>query len=311
MSINCPICNSATKLKEKISKEKIKDNLEYYFQTTINEEIGLIDYDILKCSNCSYYFSYPFKEGTNKFYNWITHQNTYYPSTRWEYGQVLNLIKHTKINDLLDVGCGDGEFLNFVKQNSELNNLYGIDPTKSSIDNCQKRGLDNTFCETIDEFLNSKDIKFDLVTSFHVLEHISDPINFVCGLKKLIKNDGRIIISTPYSPMDFEYFWFDILNKPPHHMGFWNEISYQKLADVLDMNIKIMMPPSARLRGSLINSLKLWVYGPGNKNNVNPYFLLISNPFKVLRVFIKLLFRNKINGERAANVITVLLTNKL
>jgi hypothetical protein len=94
-------------------------------------------------------------------------------------------------------------------------------------------------------------------------------------------------------------------------MGFWNENSYRKLAEILNMDIKILMPPSGKLTGVIINALKLWVYGPSELTKINPYYLLISNPFKFAKLFVKLFFRSKVNGKRASNVITVMLTNKI
>jgi 2-polyprenyl-3-methyl-5-hydroxy-6-metoxy-1,4-benzoquinol methylase len=310
MNTNCPICQSKSLLKEKIGVDKIKSSLETYFQSKISDDLELLDYSIFECSLCSYSFSFPLIEGSNKFYTWITNQNTYYPLSRWEYGQVLNIINERNLNSLLDVGCGDGVFLDYIKSNSKIENLFGIDTTQSSINDCQIKGLKNTFCCTTDEFINHQHVKFDLVTTFHVLEHISDPINFIGGLKKLIKQDGMIVISTPYSPMDFEYYWFDILNKPPHHMGFWNERSYRKLAEQLNMNITVAMPPNNKILPTLINSLKLLIYGPSNDNKINPFYLILSNPLLCSKMLFKLFFRKKVNDKRASNVIMVMLKNK-
>lgn len=39
--------------------------------------------------------------------------------------------------------------------------------------------------------------KFDIITSFHVLEHLADPIGYLMDIKKHLKDDGEIILETP------------------------------------------------------------------------------------------------------------------
>lgn len=309
LEINCPICNSISKLKKQISKEKIIKNLETYFDCSIDADLDLIDYSIFKCQKCKYTFSYPFVDGSNNFYTWITNRKKYYPTFRWEYGKVSDILLERNYKSIIDVGCGDGMYLNFLKSIKNNLTLYGLDTTKTSIENCHQIGLQNTFCETVENFKLKTNQKFDVVTLFHVLEHISNPISFVEELKGLISQNGIIAISTPYSPMDFEYYWFDILNSPPHHMGFWNERSYRQLAAKLNMNIEVIMDPNVNFKNSLINALNLSVYGTKPAKN-NPYILLFSHPIKTLKITYKLLTREKVNNLRAGNVILILLSHK-
>lgn len=308
-NINCPICHSTTKLKENIDKNIIKNTLIKYFDSEINENLDLINYDIYKCKVCTYEFAYPFTEGSNKFYTWITKQKKYYPYIRWEYKKVLNYINENNISSVMDIGCGDGNFLKYVKDNNSIINLFGIDTTENSIKNCKNKGLINTYCETVESFINKNSKKFEVVCLFHVLEHISKPYEFIVQLKELLEKNGKIFISTPYSPMDFEYYWFDILNKPPHHMGFWNENSYKQLAKILNMNIKIHMEPTQSFKISYLNALNLTINGNSSLKSINK-FKIISNIFIAVKLLVKLYFRKKLNGERASNVILISLENK-
>jgi 2-polyprenyl-3-methyl-5-hydroxy-6-metoxy-1,4-benzoquinol methylase len=52
-------------------------------------------------------------------------------------------------------------------------------------------------------------------------EHIAKPKEFVQEILSILHPLGNIYLSTPYSPMDFELEWYDVLNNPPHHMGRW------------------------------------------------------------------------------------------
>lgn len=89
--------------------------------------------------------------------------------------------------EILDFGCGAGGFLKLV--NNKAKNIYGVE-----IDNITK-----FYDKEIKIKKNIKDFqkKFDIITLFHVLEHIPEPINFLIDLKKYIKPNGIIIIEVP------------------------------------------------------------------------------------------------------------------
>jgi hypothetical protein len=103
--------------------------------------------------------------------------------------------------------------------------------------------------------------EFAVVTSFHCLEHVDQPVEFVRGLLCATTAGGRVFLSTPYSPMSFERDWFDVLNHPPHHMTRWNLRAYQKLAEILGVQIRHYAPPAHPVKQAL-QAFRLRHYGP-------------------------------------------------
>ena len=100
-----------------------------------------------------------------------------------------------KCNRLLDVGCGDGVLSFFLK--GKVLRIYGIDKSEGDLKIAKKRGV---FTKKIDlerENLPYQDSFFDFVTCLDVIEHIKDPHGLVKEIYRVLKNGGRLIISTP------------------------------------------------------------------------------------------------------------------
>ena len=101
-------------------------------------------------------------------------------------------LKYVADKNIVDFGCGSGEFLNLVKP--FCNEIIGIELQKDYVN-----------------FLNSKNIKcisnisgiennsIDTVVSFHVIEHLPDPIKILSELGVKLKSGGTIIIEVPHA----------------------------------------------------------------------------------------------------------------
>ena len=81
----------------------------------------------------------------------------------------LNL---SETGDVLDFGCGNGEFTGVLKKALPEWNVYGTDISAIAIENAQKRHSDCSFFLTSDNRFIDK--KFDLLFTHHVLEHVDD-----------------------------------------------------------------------------------------------------------------------------------------
>lgn len=134
---------------------------------------------------------------------------------------------------LLDVGCGDGAFLEEA-QNRGME-VFGIDFDLGSIKVAtERRGLLNILNCSLDEFAENarqKELQFDHVTFFEVLEHQDDPQQFVEKARTLLARGGRIAGSVP----NRERFWpefsdwaFGYGDRPPHHFTRWSKDTLRK-----------------------------------------------------------------------------------
>ena len=132
----------------------------------------------------------------------------------------------TSNKDILDFGCGWGRFL---KLNQKAKKRYGIELRKECI-NFINRKIKNI---NIFEKLEKVESKFDIITMFHVLEHLPSQIETLKKLKKKLKKNGKIIIEVP-SSNDFLLKFDDL--KSFKKFTFWsehlilhNEVSLKKI----------------------------------------------------------------------------------
>lgn len=95
---------------------------------------------------------------------------------------------------LLDVGCGNGEFL--VRMRGRGWAVKGVEPDPTSAAFATTHhGLD-VISGTVEDAGLQRDA-FDVVTMSHVIEHVHDPIEVLKECKRLLKPGGRLIVVTP------------------------------------------------------------------------------------------------------------------
>jgi 2-polyprenyl-3-methyl-5-hydroxy-6-metoxy-1,4-benzoquinol methylase len=313
-NIKCPICQGSTIKVQTLQSRFIYQKLSEHFQTPVSEGLDITDYNMMQCKDCTFEFAFPSREGSASFYDWVTARQGYYPGKRWEYSKVIELLETIEGNlRLLDVGCGDGQFFDAIAEsgNSRIS-LFGLDPTGGSAEICKTKGYE-VFCMDIEGFKSSyKGPLFDVVSAFHVLEHIGDPLHFLHELTRIIRPGGTLFISTPYSPMDFELEWYDVLNHPPHHMGRWNLKSYEKIAATLGLDMQVFMPEAGSLLKSAIRSLMFSQYGSEKvTSKARILGTLIGNPLAFINHYKRQSKRMNISGKRASNVILLNFTRRL
>jgi SAM-dependent methyltransferase len=133
---------------------------------------------------------------------------------------------------LLDVGCGDGRFLRHAKEQGF--EVWGIDFDKKSVENVKRSlGIDTVFAMSLEEFYEyakEKNLKFDVIIFFEVLEHQDKPREFLERVKGLLKEGGYIAGSVPNRERLFvEIYWkYFHGDHPPHHFLRFSKSSLEK-----------------------------------------------------------------------------------
>lgn len=100
------------------------------------------------------------------------------------------ICKFKKKGALLDVGCFCGFFLELTKKRFES---FGVEPSSWATKIATKRGA-RIIGKSLD---NVGARKFDVITVFDVIEHLSDPKKELIKIKKLLNNKGVVAIGTP------------------------------------------------------------------------------------------------------------------
>jgi SAM-dependent methyltransferase len=144
----------------------------------------------------------------------------------------------------LDVGCGDGRFLRHAKEQGF--EIWGIDFDKKSVENVKRNlGIDTVFAMSLEEFYEyakEKNLKFDVITFFEVLEHQDKPREFLEMVKGLLKEGGYIAGSVPNrNTVLIESLWKSThIDFPPHHFIRFSQKSLEsaiKLSGFEDPNV--------------------------------------------------------------------------
>jgi 2-polyprenyl-3-methyl-5-hydroxy-6-metoxy-1,4-benzoquinol methylase len=185
---------------------------------------------------------------------------------RWEIIEnfILHFL-HLKNNlncklKILDLGCGRGWLTNLL---SKYGNVIGVEPIGSVVKYANKLFPDlNIIKGTAKELLDKNFGKFDLIVSSEVIEHIADKEknDFVINIKKLLKKDGFVIITTPRK--DAEEEWKKYIS-PSQPIEDW--MSEDMVHTLFSENgfLKILLdrfsiPPSEK--APLIEIYQLWLF---------------------------------------------------
>lgn len=101
---------------------------------------------------------------------------------------------------VLDVGCATGQFLQMMVD-SLAAQVLGIDASLECIEAARARGLP---CQ-VGDFLEL-DGEFDVITMWHVIEHLRQPKDYICHAHSLLPKGGWLLIETPVIGMISEAF---------------------------------------------------------------------------------------------------------
>ena len=118
--------------------------------------------------------------------------------------KITNLIElHIKKNNLIDptileVGCGTGHVLEEIADRIATKELIGIDPLDWWLDKAKARlGNKAKLVKGFAEDLPFENNSMDIVICTEVIEHVINPTVVLRELKRVLKNEGLIIVSTP------------------------------------------------------------------------------------------------------------------
>lgn len=154
---------------------------------------------VLECENCSLVFLSSFAHINKEFYKkGVMHLGA--DSYKWQeithnddLRRFIFLNKKNKIKNsaILDFGAGNAAFLMLSKPTA--NKVVGLE-----IDETVKEYYKENDIEFISE-LSQTESKFDLITMFHVLEHLPDPKETLQEMTSKLKENGELIIEVPNS----------------------------------------------------------------------------------------------------------------
>jgi 2-polyprenyl-3-methyl-5-hydroxy-6-metoxy-1,4-benzoquinol methylase len=233
----CPICKSTDLQKFLICEDY-----------TVSHEI----FHVKQCATCTLAITTPRPETTQlgKYYQseeYISHSGKssggigfIYKlarsfSLKWKKNKITSIQSEGSI---LDFGCGTGEFLNTMQQAGW--NVTGVEPSPDARLKAEEINSIKIH-PSLDELTNEK---FDVITAWHVLEHVPDLTQTVQKLKSHLKKNGTLFIAVPnYQCPDafvYQQHWagFDV----PRHLWHISKKSMNQLLESLALKLHDTIP---------------------------------------------------------------------
>ncbi len=236
--INCPLVEKKTILKNYI---KVKDysNTQEEFTIVSCETTNFLftnprpkEKDIFKYYDFEDYISHTNKESDfiSKLYQTVRSR-----SIKIKYRLISNLINSKKI---LDIGSGTGEFLSYMK--SKGFETYGVEIAKKA----RELSIKNHKLFVKDSILSLGENNFDVITMWHVLEHVYDLDGYMKKIKDLLNDKGILIVAVPnHKCFDQKFYgkhWAGW--DAPLHLWHFDKESMRKLSNKYGFEISSIHP---------------------------------------------------------------------
>lgn len=191
----------------------------------------------------------------------------------------LNLINSLQPNKgrILDIGAGTGDFLSVAKQNGWQ--TIGVEPSDKAKAIAVKKEV-----SFVEQTLELENHSFDVITMWHVLEHVPNLDNQIKELKRLLKPNGSLIIAVPnfksFDAKHYGAFWaaYDV----PIHFWHFSKKAIKTLFEKEGMQLEKVLPMKF---DSFYVSLLSEKYKFGKMNFVKAFFIGLQSNWKAKRNF--------------------------
>ncbi|MGI9530587.1 class I SAM-dependent methyltransferase [Lutimonas sp.] len=156
--------------------------------------------------------------------------------------KMINKLAVTK-GHLLDIGCGTGDLLAACENDGWK--IDGVEPSEKARALASEK-IATTECleESLEAILEKKQNKYDVITMFHVLEHVPNLTQYVDSLHQLLTEDGCLIVAVPnyksYDADHYKQFWaaYDV----PRHLWHFSQESIQHIFGAKGFHVAETLP---------------------------------------------------------------------
>lgn len=187
--------------------------------------LSMEEFEIYECSACGLLFTAPVPPDTGPYYrseNYLSHNG----NRKGLVPKIYNMVKKVNIRSkfrlvanafsacrgnspgialasLMDIGCGMGDFLHYAKEKGCK--TAGIEPVREARMAAEAKLGEEIM--TPDKLRHIPDSSFDIVTLWHVLEHVNDLKTEIGHLQRIVKKNGIIVLALPnYRSFDAGFY---------------------------------------------------------------------------------------------------------
>lgn len=246
-------------------------------------------FNIVACQGCGFKYTNPRPKEVDlgKYYqseDYVSHTGTkkglvnrvYHIVRNYTIGKKVKLINTlSPKGNILDIGSGTGEFLSACKNNGWQ--TLGVEPSPLAKDFAEKEyGLtihDESYLDEIE------DKSYNVITMWHVLEHVAQLNKRVKQLKRILKDNGVLIIAVPncssYDAEHYGKYWaaYDV----PRHLYHFVPDDIINLFDKEQMQLVEILP--MRFDSYYVSMLSE-KYKDGKGNLISAFFTGLKSNLK-------------------------------
>ena len=125
------------------------------------------------------------------------------PGQRYRHRIIANMVRELKPQSLIDIGCGQGDFLQRLHHDFPNIELAGIELSQTGVTITKNKVPIADIIQfnlLSDSEVFGHVVKSDVGTCIEVIEHLDNPQKFLLNAKKFINQDGYLIVSVPSGP---------------------------------------------------------------------------------------------------------------
>ena len=207
--------------------------------------------NLYRCVACGFRFYDPLLAGTAEFYQELMAVRAY-PGGTPEFTYALDFATRNDLKRVLDVGGGEGHFLDLARQSGM--ETAGVELNANASETAAGKGH-RMFNKPMEE-ITPEELAggTDMLTLFQVVEHVASPVQFVADAARLVRPGGYLVIAVPSERRMLGLLHHDPANWPPHHVSRWRAKDLSSLARATGLSL--IHQAADRLTGRQI----LWAY---------------------------------------------------
>lgn len=220
------------------------------FLNCIDHTVSKESYEVMRNEDYDMLVTSPVPNNLERYYaseDYISHTDsktslfdkTYQFVKNYTLQKKLKLINsfNTEEKSILDIGAGTGDFLKVCEKGGWR--INGVEPSEKARDFAKNKNIN-----LVEDISKIDDKQFDVITLWHVLEHIPNLTEYVQQLKSLLKPNGFLIIAVPnYKSFDSEHykeFWaaYDV----PRHLWHFSKTAISKIFSFVEIKVEKILP---------------------------------------------------------------------
>ncbi|MBE6105752.1 bifunctional 2-polyprenyl-6-hydroxyphenol methylase/3-demethylubiquinol 3-O-methyltransferase UbiG [Anaerovibrio lipolyticus] len=240
----CPLCNAEKYIK--LSEERVDNIVLRYkkmYKIDTSKFFTTEKLELRQCVDCRMEY-YPYgQEGDADFYEAFSRRDGYYVQDKYEYKWLLRKICEINPQSILEIGCGEGYFLDHLKDSFEVR---ATEHNPAAIEILKSKGIE----------LDEDGKTYDLICSFQVMEHVKEIGDFLNWLMGKLNPQGYFFCAVPNPDSTLIQEVFQPIDMPPHHMNHIHKETLYKLSELFSMEVIDYFAEPLRTNSGLQNVLK-------------------------------------------------------